>query len=236
MVEQRHATRARRILWEYLIIVIGVLTALAVDNWNANRLDRGLERYYLEGIVADLDSVTSVINQATSQSSRTGEAALLLLDWIEGTSGPEDMGELGSAIRRVTSGTPTPAESPAWVEMNERGHVQLIRSDDLRQLLIRDMGSLNRLRGLMLQTRDFGSTRIRTSGIYRALPPEYWAETRELEPGDLPRALSRLRGNQEIRNGLEDLIVNENRRRTFLRRFEADAATLRSVIAGTLGP
>ena len=236
MARERLRVRARRLVWEYLIVVVGVLTALAVDNWNSERVDRGLERYYLSGLVADLDSATAMVVSNRDRSNQIGSAALEVLGWIRGTSAPASVSELESVIRRTTSGWPIPPESSTWTEMNQRGHVQLIDNDALRQLTIRDMEDLERLRGLLLQARDMGSSEVRTSGIYRALPPEYWAGHRALEGADLARGMEVLRETEAIPLGLEDLIVNENRRRNFLVVFESTAARLSESLRAGLGP
>ena len=39
---------------EFLIIVLGVLVALAVDNWNSNRMDLATERDYVERLAEEI--------------------------------------------------------------------------------------------------------------------------------------------------------------------------------------
>ena len=40
---------------EMLLLVLGILIALAIDDWMQDRRDAQTERQYLEGIVRDLD-------------------------------------------------------------------------------------------------------------------------------------------------------------------------------------
>ena len=42
------------VVGEILLVVIGILIALQVDNWNQNWQDRALEQVYLERLQADL--------------------------------------------------------------------------------------------------------------------------------------------------------------------------------------
>ena len=49
----RSMRRVTRFVSEFAVIVVGVLAALSVDSWRENQADRGLERRYLEQIVAD---------------------------------------------------------------------------------------------------------------------------------------------------------------------------------------
>lgn len=51
----------RRFVAEVLIIVLGVLIALAVNNWNSNRIDRNLEAQYPVRLMEDLDGRSEVV-------------------------------------------------------------------------------------------------------------------------------------------------------------------------------
>jgi len=46
----------RKAAAEFLIIVVGVLVALAVDGWREDRVERGMEREYLERLLVDLQA------------------------------------------------------------------------------------------------------------------------------------------------------------------------------------
>ena len=54
--------RARSLAGEFLIIVAGVLVALAVDQWRESVADRDLEAHYLERLGANLVSDTASFN------------------------------------------------------------------------------------------------------------------------------------------------------------------------------
>ncbi len=47
--------RYHRFVLEFMLIVAGVLAALAVDDWRQSRTDVATERYILVGILADLN-------------------------------------------------------------------------------------------------------------------------------------------------------------------------------------
>ena len=48
------ATHGQRWAGEFVVIVLGILAALAVDSWSKDREDRQLEREYLSRIKDDL--------------------------------------------------------------------------------------------------------------------------------------------------------------------------------------
>jgi len=73
--------RYHRFVLEFLLIVAGVLAALAVDDWRQSRVDVATERYILEGILADLDRDRQDIGSAISvASARAAGADKLLAD------------------------------------------------------------------------------------------------------------------------------------------------------------
>ena len=45
---------AARLTGEILIIIVGILAALALDNWNQDRKDRAHSQEYLNRLIADI--------------------------------------------------------------------------------------------------------------------------------------------------------------------------------------
>jgi hypothetical protein len=62
----RSMPQVTRLVSEFAVIVVGVLAALSVDSWRENQIDRGLERRYLEQIVADSRENLRLIAEATA--------------------------------------------------------------------------------------------------------------------------------------------------------------------------
>jgi len=60
---------------EFAVIVVGVLAALSVDSWRENQIDRGLERRYLEQIVADSQENLRLLAEAKALEQRHMEVA-----------------------------------------------------------------------------------------------------------------------------------------------------------------
>jgi len=68
-----------RIALEFVLIVAGVLAALAVDDWRQSRSDVATERYVLEGILRDLDSDIADLDRViTAANSRIAGADMIL--------------------------------------------------------------------------------------------------------------------------------------------------------------
>ena len=67
--------RVTRFVSEFAVIVVGVLAALSVDSWRENQADRGLERRYLEQIVADSQENLRLIAEATALEQKHMDVA-----------------------------------------------------------------------------------------------------------------------------------------------------------------
>jgi len=89
--------RYHRFVLEFLLIVAGVLAALAVDDWRQSRVDVVTERYILEGILADLDRDRQDIGSSISvASARAAGADKLLADVGNAAAGKLQLTPWGS--------------------------------------------------------------------------------------------------------------------------------------------
>jgi len=73
--------RYHRFALEFILIVAGVLAALAVDDWRQSRADVATERYILEGLLADLSrDREDIASSISAASARAAGADKLLAD------------------------------------------------------------------------------------------------------------------------------------------------------------
>lgn len=72
-----------RLAAEFGVIVIGVLAALAVDDWRQSRDDKATERYILQGILSDLERDRGDIESAVNTAMVRASAADKLLSLID---------------------------------------------------------------------------------------------------------------------------------------------------------
>lgn len=75
---------------EILLVVIGILIALQINNWNQQRLDRIGERTYLERMIKELETDMDMIaNQIEGAEKRLAEAESLLA-FVQGSEEVRD--------------------------------------------------------------------------------------------------------------------------------------------------
>ncbi len=80
---EQYASLSRRWAGEFVVIVLGILVALAVDNWSDDRKDRALEREYFSRIKEDLEWDMKEIEEAKRAwilQARAATTLLYLLD------------------------------------------------------------------------------------------------------------------------------------------------------------
>ncbi|MDX1471640.1 MAG: DUF6090 family protein [Flavobacteriaceae bacterium] len=77
-----HQNRTSRYLLyaigEIFLVVIGILIALQINNWNQGRLDRIKERTYIESLINDLKADTMMIAIQLENSTHSFNAGLML--------------------------------------------------------------------------------------------------------------------------------------------------------------
>lgn len=169
----------------FVVIVTGVLVALAADGWNQSRQDRVLEKEYLGSLMSDLleDSV-GLAAQIDTTETLEGRASQVL-EHITGNSPsdswPEDLGP--EAEWSLTSVYGPSAQlrpsSSTFEELESTGNLRLIRNRDLRRALYRYYTGVaflrERLQYIQGVDRDPASMFMRTLGV--ADPLTFTAET-----------------------------------------------------------
>jgi hypothetical protein len=159
-----------RLLAEGLVIIVGVLVALAVDR-AATRVDeRSLEREYLSGVAADLESLAAATRHAASEARRRDEAARVVLAAVRGRSPANTSGiELARALVMAGFVPDQPFARETWDDIVGTGRVYVLRDEELRR----------RIRSFYRQTdqmQTFNEDWVRTARDYQA------AVQRILEP------------------------------------------------------
>jgi hypothetical protein len=139
-------------LLDLLIVVIGILIALQVSNWNQARIDAKRGSAYLGRIVADLDTdlrVNGNRGRFLAQVHRYGEQALAHADTgalVDGSAWKTILAYFQAGQFYAYS-----RESNAFAEMRDAGDLGLIRNPRLRsQLAFYYESSANRTADVMI--------------------------------------------------------------------------------------
>jgi len=126
----------RRLLAEFLIVALGVLAALAADNWNDSRKERDIERAFLDGIATDMEQNIQSLDRSIGEAEVNKEALQRVIRGIESGESqwqtPDDF--IRDLIRCTYLGIPQ-LSSIAFDELRSTGSLRLIRDDVFKRRL-----------------------------------------------------------------------------------------------------
>ena len=131
--------RLRQPVIEFLIVVIGIVAALSLDNWNNERLDRGRETEYLTRLMSDIESDLSAFAQ-TSQAVVEKRRDLELISRF--SRNPDGIEEnivpfLEALINGNRLGFNIPrGKATTFSDLTNTGNLGLIRRADLRRSIL----------------------------------------------------------------------------------------------------
>ena len=128
---------------ELLVVVIGVLVALEVNQWAEQREVRSLERTYLLRLKEDLQMERDEANRFTGVANHRLEAAALLDRLAKNPSMPiQDQRMVVCAIATVSWGSFPPVHNISYLELQNTGRTNLLRSVGLRRALAQHYATL----------------------------------------------------------------------------------------------
>ena len=122
-----------RLIAEFLVIVVGVLVALGLDQWVASRKDRDLETEYLERLLDDVRYDLSELSfiQERSRISLAADRLITEPAWVREAPGDS---LLATAIVAALSRSPDLSRS-TFTELVNSGRIELLRSREVREAL-----------------------------------------------------------------------------------------------------
>ncbi|MBK7871750.1 MAG: hypothetical protein IPJ74_14265 [Saprospiraceae bacterium] len=121
---------------EIFLVMVGILLALQINNWNKERQDRKLEHKYIGRLKSELlRNLKTSDNQVLYSEFQIKNANILLTILSKDTlfSNTEP---IAVAIEQVGWTYPIRYDSDVWKELNNTGNVALLQNDSLRDLLI----------------------------------------------------------------------------------------------------
>jgi hypothetical protein len=186
MVTAETTARLRRAATEFVTIVVGVLTALALNGWAERREERALEQTYLRSLAADLE--TQVTRFDAWLSAFDVRAAVAEQVWQAVTPGavptlaPVDMYD--ALVSGGTYHPPRLYSDATYQDLVSTGNLRLIRDQRLKS------GILN-----------YHALRAQYLAWIDEIATESTREWKHASDGLLPAALTRARHTGELSAG-----------------------------------
>ncbi|HSD68976.1 MAG TPA: hypothetical protein VLB07_05450 [Woeseiaceae bacterium] len=125
----------RFLLGEFVVIVVGVLMALWVDELREARANAALEVEYLESFVVDLDADLAQFDEAEAWMRRSEAAAATVLALYEGSPPTEDVADLVAAVETAGWQYWPSITRNTIDDLRSTGNFRLIRDPVLRRAI-----------------------------------------------------------------------------------------------------
>ena len=203
----------RYAIGEIVLVVIGILIALSINNWNEERKDAVLEKKYLESIRKELEIN---IKTATSEKQfndfqiQNVETILACLD-NDSLNNPT---QLVVAIEHVGFQTTINYTKDVWNELYSTGNIGILSNDSIKNNLVelyRNINEVSSLEEREWSKYNFGYRRL----VGDVLPPKLRTEmAKHLSPTKYIGEQLLLENNKDIieklrkLNGLNGYLVD----------------------------
>jgi hypothetical protein len=165
-----------RLRWlgvEFVVIALGVLSALAVDTWIDDRQEARQRAEYRASLIADLGTDIDNLRERMEYYMFIQDAGLAVIEVLEGRAEMDDAGLLFSAFNAAEEWDFV-EQSSTFLDMQSTGHLSLLDDLDLRLSLARYY------REMIPRQRLWN------------LPAEYRRIVRGIIPNDFQRAVHEL--------------------------------------------
>lgn len=123
----------RFLLGEFFVIVVGVLVALWVDQFQASRVDAELEVEYLQSLLIDLDNDLAQFDSADAWSRRQEAAAATVLTLYDGPTPTRSVEDLVAAVETAAWQYVPTITRNTIDDLRSTGNLRLIRDAALRR-------------------------------------------------------------------------------------------------------
>jgi hypothetical protein len=136
---------AQSLLWrrwpeffiEFVLIIVGILTALAIDGWVQDRKDRSAELTYLELLSGDLIEIEDQLQRYVDFESDNLATSAALFHALGPSSKDRDPDRLRADLARLSARRTLQIESVTFTDLQSTGNLQIISNRDLRRRIVR---------------------------------------------------------------------------------------------------
>ena len=139
---RRLAEAVRELRWaqvvlELMLLIAGILIALAVDGWIDDRRDERAERRYLELLQRDLDSNLDVLAETLEFEERQAAAAAMAYRALRARAvPPQDQEAVAAALNQLTARRTLRLARATYTDLLSTGNLRLIRNAALRDRVV----------------------------------------------------------------------------------------------------
>jgi hypothetical protein len=129
---------------ELVLVIAGVLIALAVDGWISDSHDRRTEAVYLELLARDIEGIRHQVDLQIEFEQEKIDVGARAYEALITPDPRTKQAEIGSLMAMLISRRTVSLSSATYDQMVSSGHLQLIRNHELRNSIVRLFATLDR--------------------------------------------------------------------------------------------
>jgi hypothetical protein len=122
----------RYAIGEILLIVIGILIALSINNWNTNKKNKEYERFYIQGIINDIELDIVKLNKAITYDSLKVNSGNYLLNHFKNPTLKKDSILLNHFANSIPISGFNQTDN-VFEDLKSSGRLNFLSNDSLRK-------------------------------------------------------------------------------------------------------
>jgi len=130
---------------ELVLVVAGILVALAIDGWISDSRDRQTEVVYLELLARDIEGIRHQIDLQIEFEKERIDTATTAYAALTTSDPMTKRAEIGPLLAMLVSRRTLSLSSATYDQMVSSGHLQLIRNHELRNMIVSFFAELERV-------------------------------------------------------------------------------------------
>ena len=124
---------------DFLIVVVGILIAFQITNWNEARLDRAHEKELIIRLITDFEGIEARLAESLVDYAGYIESVEYVYQIVAEKTPPQDdasAAKFKDALRGATNGRLPAWPSSTYQEMQSTGNIDTIQNKDLKKVLV----------------------------------------------------------------------------------------------------
>ena len=150
---------------EILLVVIGILIALQVNNWNQGRIDANKEQRYITELSRDLRAQLQEIEFFKERESSSLKRLNSLIDLMDETEAIKVNADIAGLFFSIFERTSFTIKDPTFTELIATGNIELIRNEALRNSIIQYYQQLEKSALIIQKNNDLNDQTIKPSSL-----------------------------------------------------------------------
>ncbi len=140
---------------EIILVVIGILIALQINNWNNNSIEQRKESHYLKNLRRDLNDQLLSIDSQIEYETKFTEAASYLITYFNNNAFAGLDSIFFSKLSNLHSRKTFIINDPTLTDLLSSGNIDLIRSQGFKDKLIQYYHELGRIEKVIQNNNSF---------------------------------------------------------------------------------